>query len=190
MARHSCGGRNLAALACHGERSAAQARALPRNLAAHVISSGAQRSREISRGARCRGIPCGCPVWLPSPLGRGDRTSVRGECPPPTTPCDTRLFRGRALPAYAGCMTIAPAAPIDSVYSSHPHPSTRSMAPAAKNVFVGILASLVAGSRPRPCKHPKPRMPEGTGLAFLVLVDRRPRMPETGAVGILGRVPL
>ena len=33
---------------------------------------------------------------------------------------DTGPFRGRALPAYADCMTVALAQPIDSVYSSEP----------------------------------------------------------------------
>ena len=42
--------------------------------------------------------------------------------PDTTHHCDTRPFRGRALPAYAGCMTVVPAAPIDCVYSSRSKP--------------------------------------------------------------------
>ena len=36
------------------------------------------------------------------------------------TACDTRPYRGRTPTAYAGCMTVVPAAPIDRVYSSGP----------------------------------------------------------------------
>ena len=42
-----------------------------------VISSEAQRSREISRGAWCRGAPCGCPAWPPLLRERETRFSAR-----------------------------------------------------------------------------------------------------------------
>ena len=115
----------------------------------------------------------------PAPLAPWERVthfSARVRVPR----CDTRPYRGSALPAYAGCMTIVPAAPIDCVYSSQPHPSTGPMGWATTFVFVGPLASLVAGSRPRPCKRPKPRRPRGPNGMLGLLVGRRPRGPEFG----------
>lgn len=50
-----------------------------------------------------------------------------------------RPFRGRALAAYAGCMTAVRAAAIDRAYSSRPQPLTGSMGPAGNFVFDEIL---------------------------------------------------
>ena len=56
-----------------------------------------------------------------------------------------------------------------------------------KFAVIGTLASLVAGSRPRPCKHPKPRMPRVPDGMSRLLLDDRPRVPDSAAVGTLGR---
>ena len=56
------GARVLRVGGCHAERSAAESRAW---------------ARSILSGARCRGIPCGCPAWPPRPLGEGDALARR-----------------------------------------------------------------------------------------------------------------
>ena len=52
---------------------------------------------------------------------------------------------------------------------------------------VGTLALLVAGSRPRPCKHPQPRVPRVPNGVAIALVRSVLRVPSEARVGILNR---
>ena len=135
----------------------------------------AARRRESRSPAPGRGVPV---------ILTGVEVSLGGP------PCDIRPFRGNPCVPYAGCMTVTPTAPINRVYTSHAQPSTGSIAPAQTCEFQGNLAFLVAGSRPRTWKHPKPRRPRMPDWPCGSLVKKRPRFPKSGAVGILvARVP-
>jgi len=87
---------------------------------------------------------------------------------------DTRPFRGRGVAAYAGCMTVERTAAIDSVHSSASSHRYGLWVGREIIAFTGILAPLVAGSRPWPGKHPKPRVPRvpDRALGLLVGVDQ------------------
>ena len=101
--------------------------------------------------------------------------------------CDTRPYRSRPRDRYAGCMTGVRTAAIGPVYSSGPSYRSGLWIGRRNFVFDGTLAPLVAESRPRPWKRHGLRMPRVPDRWSGLLVDRRLRVPESGAVGILGR---
>ena len=110
---------------------------------------------------------------------------------PPYLTCDTRPLRHRPPTAYAGCMTVVRTAPIDRVYSSRPSHRQGLWLGRQTCEFDGHLATLIAGSRPRPWKHPGLRWPCGQNdypdysregikgttswRALATLMGRRPR---------------